>query len=231
MMLLLAALFAVAVENLTRKRAPPQAGRRIGTGDLRHGRHRCAGAGLHHGARPRLAHHRTRAVGAPGVAYVGTRAAAARAALARGRARRWSSLHALAMKPRIVGADVGATPIFSAGLLYGYGVPALSFWVAGYLLRKRDDDVPARVVDSAAILFSVLLIVLEIRHYITNGNIYNVSSSMTEVALQVRAGLAPPPSTSNTSAAAGALAHLVHNIGALIRLPRSRSRRHRVRSC
>ncbi len=51
------------------------------------------------------------------------------------------------MSHRIVGSDVGTTPIFN-WLLYGYGVPALSFWFAGYLLRKRDDDVPARIVDS-----------------------------------------------------------------------------------
>ncbi len=31
--------------------------------------------------------------------------------------------------PRIVGSDVGTTPIFN-WLLYGYGVPAVSFWVA-----------------------------------------------------------------------------------------------------
>ena len=38
-------------------------------------------------------------------------------------------------EPRIVGADVGTTPIFN-WILYGYGVPAASFWFAGYLLRQ-----------------------------------------------------------------------------------------------
>ncbi|HXY90218.1 MAG TPA: DUF2339 domain-containing protein, partial [Xanthobacteraceae bacterium] len=33
-------------------------------------------------------------------------------------------------EPRIVGADVGTTPIFN-WLLYGYGVPAAAFWLAG----------------------------------------------------------------------------------------------------
>ena len=44
-------------------------------------------------------------------------------------------------EPRIVGSDVGTTPIFN-WILYGYGVPAISFWVAGHLLRKRADDQP-----------------------------------------------------------------------------------------
>jgi len=55
-------------------------------------------------------------------------------------------------EPRIVGNDVGTTPFFN-WLLYGYGVPAAAFWYAGYLLRRRADDVPARMADSAAILF------------------------------------------------------------------------------
>src|SRR5262249_3507576 len=50
-------------------------------------------------------------------------------------------------EPRIVGSDVGTTPIFN-WLLWGYGVPALAFWTGGYLLRQRADDVPARAVDS-----------------------------------------------------------------------------------
>ena len=68
-------------------------------------------------------------------------------------------------EPRIVGNDVGTTPIFN-WLLYGYGIPAAAFWLGGYLLRRRGDDVPARMVDSGAILLTVLLAFLEIRHFI-----------------------------------------------------------------
>ena len=67
-------------------------------------------------------------------------------------------------EPRIVGNDLGTTPVFN-WLLYGYGVPAASFWYAGHLLRRRADDVATRTAESAAILFTVLLAVLEIRHY------------------------------------------------------------------
>src|SRR5262249_46441407 len=53
----------------------------------------------------------------------------------------------VAWEPRIVGRDVGTTPIFN-WLLYGYGIPMVSFWLAGHLLRRRADDVPARMMDS-----------------------------------------------------------------------------------
>jgi uncharacterized membrane protein len=92
-------------------------------------------------------------------------------------------------EPRIVGDDVGTTPFFN-WILYGYGIPAASFWYAGYLLRRRADDVPARMADSAAILFTVLLAVLEIRHYMNNGNVFRQSTALAEVAMQVSVGLA-----------------------------------------
>jgi uncharacterized membrane protein len=85
--------------------------------------------------------------------------------------------------PRIVGEAIGATPIFN-WLLYGYGVPAVSFLLAGHMLRRHADDVPARMVDAAAILFTVLLIVLEVRHYLT-GDPYGSASPLAETALDV----------------------------------------------
>ena len=60
--------------------------------------------------------------------------------------------------PMIMGPDVGTTPIFN-WLLYGYGVPAASFWVAGYLhAARRTDDGPLRLVESAALFFTGLLV-------------------------------------------------------------------------
>jgi len=94
----------------------------------------------------------------------------------------------IAHEPRIV-ADVGTTPIFN-WILYGYGIPAISFWVAGWLLRRRADDLPARMVDSGAILFTVLTGFLEIRHYVYGGDIYHRSAALTEYALQACAALA-----------------------------------------
>ena len=115
-------------------------------------------------------------------------------------------------EPRIVGSDVGTTPIFN-WLLWGYGVPALSFWLAGYLLRQRADDIPARMADSAAILFTVLAAFLQIRHYITGGNIYRASTELTEVALQICVGLALVIGLERVRERTQ---NIVHNVGALI---------------
>jgi uncharacterized membrane protein len=95
----------------------------------------------------------------------------------------------IAWEPRIVGDDVGTTPFFN-WLLYGYGIPALAFWYGGYLLRQRADDVPTRSVEAAAILFTVLFAVLQIRHFMTNGEVFRNSTGLAEVALQVCVGLA-----------------------------------------
>lgn len=91
--------------------------------------------------------------------------------------------------PRIAGSNVGTTPIFN-WLLWGYGVPALSFWAGAYFLKKRGDDPPLRMVEAAAILFTVLLAFTEIRHYANGGNIYRVNLTLVEAALQVCVGLA-----------------------------------------
>ena len=74
-------------------------------------------------------------------------------------------------EPRIVGDAVGTTPIFN-WLLWGYGIPALSFWVGSIFLRRRGDDAPLRAVESAAILFTVLLAFMEIRHAVNGGDVY-----------------------------------------------------------
>jgi uncharacterized membrane protein len=117
-----------------------------------------------------------------------------------------------AYEPRIVGTDLGDTPIFN-WLLYGYGVPALSFWTAGWLLRRRSDDVPARIADAGAILFTVLLVILQIRHYVTGGDIYRPVNGFAEAALDVNAGLALTIALEHIRGRTGSI---VHNIGALL---------------
>jgi uncharacterized membrane protein len=118
----------------------------------------------------------------------------------------------IAYEPRIVGSHLGTTPIFN-WLLYGYGVPALSFWVAGWLLRRRADDLPARMVDAGAIVFTVLLVIFEIRHYITGGDLYRPVSDITEAALDVNAGLAL---TIGLERIRGRSGSIVHNVGAML---------------
>jgi uncharacterized membrane protein len=114
-------------------------------------------------------------------------------------------------EPRIVGNDVGTTPIFN-WLLYGYGVPAVSFWHAGYLLRRRADDHPSRAVDAGAILFTVLLAVLEIRHLMNDGDVYRANGGLSEVAVQVCVFLAMAIGLEHVR---GRTNSVVHNVGAM----------------
>jgi uncharacterized membrane protein len=118
----------------------------------------------------------------------------------------------MAWEPRIVGRDVGTAPIFN-WLLYGYGIPAAAFWYAGHLLRRRADDVPARMIDSGAILLTVLLAFLEIRHFINDGDVYRSTSGLAEVALQVSIGLAMIIGLERLRQRTNSI---VHDVGALV---------------
>ncbi len=113
--------------------------------------------------------------------------------------------------PRIVGDALGSTPVFN-WLLYGYGVPALSFFAAGHMLRREADDVPARVVDAAAILFTVLLVVLEVRHALT-GDPYRTGGPLAEAALDISLLLAVVIGLERLRLKSGSV---VHNLGALL---------------
>jgi uncharacterized membrane protein len=115
-------------------------------------------------------------------------------------------------EPRIVGSAVGATPIFN-WLLWGYGIPALSFWAASIFLRRRGDDAPLRTVEAAAILFTVLLVFMEIRHAVNGGDVYNNSAGLTEVALQVCSALAMAIGLERLRLRTGSV---VHNLGAYL---------------
>jgi uncharacterized membrane protein len=115
-------------------------------------------------------------------------------------------------EPRIVGHAVGTTPIFN-WLLWGYGIPALSFWTGSIFLRRRGDDAPLRTVESAAILFTVLLAFMEIRHSVNGGDVYAVSAGLTEVALQVCVALAMAIGLERLRIRTGSI---VHNVSAIL---------------
>jgi len=118
----------------------------------------------------------------------------------------------VAYEPRIVGGAIGTTPIFN-WLLWGYGVPAVSFWSASHFLRHRADDAPLRAVEAAAILFTVLLVFTEIRHVVNGGDIYRVNTSLTEFALQVCATLAIAIGLERLRIRSRSL---IHNVGAMV---------------
>jgi uncharacterized membrane protein len=115
-------------------------------------------------------------------------------------------------EPRIVGDAVGTTPIFN-WLLWGYGIPALSFWIGSVLLRRRGDDAPLRTVESAAILFTVLLAFMEIRHAVNGGDVYRAASGLTETALQVCVALAMAIGLERLRIRTGSI---VHNVSAVL---------------
>jgi uncharacterized membrane protein len=94
-----------------------------------------------------------------------------------------------AWNPRIMNGDLGSVPILN-WLLYGYGVPAASFFIAGHLLRQRADDLAARTTEAGAIFFTVLLVVFEIRHLLYGADLFHPRSGLAEVALDVCIGLA-----------------------------------------
>ncbi len=115
-------------------------------------------------------------------------------------------------EPRIAGDAIGTTPIFN-WLLWGYGIPAASFWAGSYFLRRRADDAPLRTVESAAILFTVLLAFMEIRHAVYGGDVYRAVPSLAEFALEDCVLLAMAIGLERLRLRTGSI---VHNIGAML---------------
>jgi uncharacterized membrane protein len=115
-------------------------------------------------------------------------------------------------EPRIVGDAVGTTPIFN-WLLWGYGIPALAFWIGSIFLRRRGDDAPLRTVEAAAILFTVLLAFMEIRHAVNGGDIYGDIPGLTETALQVCVALAMAIGLERLRIRTGSI---IHNVSAVL---------------
>ena len=158
----LAGAFALATEAIEQARRA--AGQRGGERHLRHRLDRLARARAQPRAGEGLAH---RGAGADGSRHrLGRREAHLALRSAGSPPRSPSACSAASSGTRASSAMPSAPmPVFN-WLLWGYGVPAASFWLAGHMLRRHADDVPARVIDAAAILFTVMLIVFEVRHYL-----------------------------------------------------------------
>jgi uncharacterized membrane protein len=97
--------------------------------------------------------------------------------------------------------------------LWGYGVPAASFWLGSHFLRRRRDDAPLRAVEAAAILFTVLLAFMEIRHAVYGGDVYRAIPSLSESALEVSVALAMAIGLERLRVRTGSV---VHNVGAVL---------------
>ncbi|HRJ70476.1 MAG TPA: DUF2339 domain-containing protein, partial [Beijerinckiaceae bacterium] len=88
----------------------------------------------------------------------------------------------LAWDPRIVGANLGTTPVFN-WLLVGYGIPALSFAGCAWLLRREPEDLPVQIAQALALVFAALLCFYEIRHALNGGDPFARTTTLTEDAL------------------------------------------------
>ncbi len=85
--------------------------------------------------------------------------------------------------------ELGTTPIFN-WLLWGYGVPAVSFWVAAQLLARDGRDRVTQLCESLAILFAALLAFFEIRHALNGGDPFSPATGHVESGLFAAVGLA-----------------------------------------
>ena len=83
--------------------------------------------------------------------------------------------------------ELGTTPIFN-WLLWGYGVPAVSFWVAAQLLARDGRDRVTQLCESLAILFAALLAFFEIRHALNGGDPFSPATGHVESGLFASSG-------------------------------------------
>jgi uncharacterized membrane protein len=70
----------------------------------------------------------------------------------------------LALNPEVLRYPISEQPLFN-WLLYGYGIPALAFIAATRQFGSRADDVLVQVLEAGSILFTMLLVTFELRHF------------------------------------------------------------------
>jgi len=87
----------------------------------------------------------------------------------------------LVWDPTIVGGDPG--PILINWLLFGYGVPALSFIVASRMLERTGRDWVVRLTESLGIAFAAFLVFFEIRHALRAGDPLAATTDLLEIGL------------------------------------------------
>lgn len=90
----------------------------------------------------------------------------------------------LAWDPTVMRGEIGETPVLN-WLLWGYGVPALSFWLAAQVMARRGRDQIVRLAEGLAIVFSALLVFLQIRHALHSGRPFAPRTDHLEAGLVV----------------------------------------------
>lgn len=87
----------------------------------------------------------------------------------------------LALNPYVLSYETNHA-LGTQWILYGYGIPALAFFVAGWMFRQRLNDLTVTVLESGAFVFALLLVALEIRIF-TEGRIAAETLTLFELAL------------------------------------------------
>lgn len=87
----------------------------------------------------------------------------------------------LALNPYVLSYETNHA-LGTQWILYGYGIPALAFFAAGWMFKQRFNDLTVTVLESGAFVFALLLVALEIR-ILTEGRIAAENLNLFEVAL------------------------------------------------
>ena len=74
-------------------------------------------------------------------------------------------------------------------LIYGYGGPAVAFFLAARMFRRRSDDIFVTMLEAGALVFSVLFVSLEIRHLMSGGPLDATRYDFSERTIQSLAWL------------------------------------------
>ena len=75
-------------------------------------------------------------------------------------------------------------------LIYGYGGPAVAFFVAARMFRRQSDDALVTVLEAGALAFAVLFFSLEIRHLMSGGPLDAPRYGFAERSIQTLVWLA-----------------------------------------
>ncbi|HZH12113.1 MAG TPA: DUF2339 domain-containing protein [Microvirga sp.] len=94
----------------------------------------------------------------------------------------------LIWEPTIVGGNPG--PVIVNWLLWGYGVPAAAFWLAGRLMERTGRDRVVQLAEGLAIVFAALLVFFEIRHAVHGGDPLAGDFTLLETGLVATESLA-----------------------------------------
>ena len=95
----------------------------------------------------------------------------------------------LLLNPSLLEYALGPAPLLN-DLLYLYGVPAIAFGLAAWLLRRERDDAAVVLLEAGALALSLALISLEIHHWAVGGRLRGGVYGLLEQGLQSTSWLA-----------------------------------------